>query len=78
MSEPRDLALVRNAIAVLGSLDRHEVEPIDDREWVAFRDGPCRAFLTMSGDRRQRVWRAIQARLPERLRETLNPMMESA
>lgn len=72
MSESRDLSLVRNAIAILGSLDRHElVEPISDGAWCRrFFDDPCRAFLLASDETRDVLWRTLQLRLPAHLRET--------
>ena len=78
MSEPRDLALVRNVIAILGSLDRHElVEPISDRDWSRFFDDPCSAILGVTDATREVIWRSVQLRLPIYLRENGAPQLEA-
>lgn len=70
----RDRDLLRNALAILRSLDQHELvnagvlEADDMAGWIAFRDDPYLTYPTLGDRAQERCFALIQTRLTERLR----------
>ena len=61
-------AQIRNAIAILRSIERHELDAAGftptDGEWVAFRDDPYRFYLRAGTSQREAITRIVNARMP--------------
>ena len=57
-----------NALRILTSIDRHELEaagamePGDDKAWTAFRGDPFRWFIRADDERAGKVWAIIERR----------------
>lgn len=58
---------LRNIIAVMRSIDRHEIEavagPIADEAWIDFRVDPYHGYLRFGGHLQDSVARVVSERL---------------
>ena len=53
----------RNQLALLRSIDKHEIEhPEIDEWWDSFRDNPFMRFMSLDDPRQQAIWNAMLKR----------------
>lgn len=62
-----ELQEFHNALRILRSIDRHELEEaglqLTDNQWLIFCHGPHDWFLRASDDEARKVWKIIEERM---------------
>lgn len=58
-----DVAALRNILAVIRNIDRHELPKMSNEEWAVFREDPYRGFLVLPNDGQQRVAEIVSQRV---------------
>lgn len=64
----------RNSLAILHSINKGEFEratDFDEARWRTFRENPAMAFLSLDGNKAEAIWRLIEARQPNALRQAV-------
>ncbi|WP_331373813.1 hypothetical protein [Sinorhizobium chiapasense] len=66
----RSVGLLRNALAILRSIDRDDLDQAGfvptDAQWIAFRDDPYSFYLRATADRQAAIFNIIKARMHSR------------